>query len=254
LREIYESRKSLRGAAKSHLTFRRILLWIASAGAVLATALLPGWANLTWQFGGDLYQEVTIQGRLKTFHFEVPVEDDFKYVADVSDFFGLITRYGHDQAFRDQAMATEKDKIDGQRQLRSVKVDFRRTNDRHHYLIFDLPVHLYLGTQFKLYAKAKDKHSVQEVKDQLFRVSDKTVLKGETCPNFFRYLPDMDQENAAKIMCVERGGTRFDRVFFLLNKFRYSLTGGGSIPNNFATPAGADPANEASPWWAFRRR
>lgn len=152
---------------------KRLVLWLGSAGAVLATALLPGWASLMWKLGGDFYDDISLRTRVKSISFTIPVSKEFHdSMTDIAEFRSLIIRYGTDEALEDRAMPTERDKVDGQRKLTSKRVWFQAENQRF-YLSFELPVHTYLGTQFKLYAIKNPGHDIQEVEKALKAVSDK---------------------------------------------------------------------------------
>jgi hypothetical protein len=135
----------------------------------------------------------------------------------------------------------KENKVDGQRQLTSVPVSLQAEN-AHFHLSFKIPVHAYLGTQFKLYATAKNGHDIQEVEEALKAVSDSTVPnKDGDCPAQFVVQMDLDPHKPAKTMCVGRGGTKFERVFFLVDKFRSTLSAGGTITNNFVNRGDPEP-------------
>jgi Protein of unknown function (DUF2934) len=201
--EIWEQKGKPEGRSEEHWTQarreiegpqRRRFLWLASAGAVLATALLPGLANIMWQVGGQVYDTYSVE------------------------------------ALRAGALPTERDKIDGQRQLKSVQVSLQPKNGQY-LLSFRLRVHRYLGTQFKLYATAKNPLAIQEVVKKLKDVSD----KDENCTDKF----DVDfSDKPTKIMCVTQGGIRNEKVFFLVDKYNSARSAEGRIINNFANPGG----------------
>jgi hypothetical protein len=216
---------------------RRLFLWLGSAGAVIATALLPGWANLMWKFGGDRYDDLAVRTRVNSIKLTIPVSKQFHdSLYYIADFHCLIIRYGTDEALRDRAMPTERDKADGQRQLTSVPVSLSlQAENGLYHLSFKLKVHAYLGTQFKLYATAKNPNNnpaIQKVEKALKKVND----KGGDCSDKFDV--DTSDNKPAEIMCVKRGGTLNERVFFLVDKYNPTLSAGVTIINNFVSPGG----------------
>jgi len=220
----YDGSKSTWGTCDEAILFSA---WCG--GDIISVGLTP-WLGQSNAF--------TLQWRVKAVRFQVLVNEQFRTLSTIADFHCLVTRYGADQALNDNVASTEKDKIDGQRQLRSIKVELKLENGLL-FLSFDLPVHVYLGTQFKLYATAKDGHDVREIETEITKMSDSTVLneKGR-CPKNFVIQPDLDPTHPAKLMCVDRGGTQFQRVFFLIDKYYSTLTAEGAISNNFAGAAG----------------
>jgi hypothetical protein len=163
--------------------------------------------------------------------FKIPVKKDFATkLGDITDFHCLIVHYGaNDEKL--PATATDKDKNDYKRQFTSVPAHLRVGDDQN-YLEFTLPVHQYLGTKFKLYATPK-KGSNVTVKDLLNKF-DEVKLKDAGCTATTRPGDNADKE--AEPFCAERGGTHWEKVYFLLDSFVVVPTS-GNIFDNFVPPA-----------------
>jgi hypothetical protein len=185
-----------------------------------------------WQVGGHVYDTYSVElFRTDPTEIRIPVSQPFyDSLHEIAEFHCVVVRYGTEEALRAGALPTERDKIDGQPQLKSVQVSLQPKNGEY-LLSFSLRVHRYLGTQFKLYATAKNPLAIQEVVKKLEDVSE----KDENCAGKF----DVDFSNKpTKIMCVTQGGIHNEKVFFLVDKYNSALSADGRIINNFANPGG----------------
>jgi hypothetical protein len=88
-----------------------------------------------------------------------------------------------------------------------------------------LPVHLYLGTQFKIYATPSNGIHIDQLEDSIKKISD------ERCD----YEPNKNPTLPAKPMCVERGGRLYEKIYFLVDKF-WSFKASDGIRNNYVPP------------------
>jgi hypothetical protein len=186
------------------LTFRQTLILAA------ATPLLAGVANLTWTFAGEVYEQFRLASLLTQSRFKIPVDPQFARLTTLYDIKCLLVRYGTEQYLK--GLATEKDKLDGQRRLDLLPVKLTMDGGQHH-LEFTLPVHQYLGTQFKLFATPKEGSSVADLKAELDTLT-------------------------ADLESVAVGGPRKDKVYFILKAFWQTSAEGifDTIQNNFVPP------------------
>lgn len=187
------------------LSFRQALI------VAIATPVLAGIVSLTWTLAGDFYERVRLASLLTTAQFKIPVDAGFARLTTASEFKCLLVRYGSDHYLR--GLATEKDKLDGQRRLDLIPVTLSVAGDKH-YLEFALPIHKYLGTQFKLFATPKDGATVEALKKEL-------------------------EIQTADLEAVSIGGPRKDKVYFIL-KSLWQVTVEGidkeENKNNFVPP------------------
>jgi len=204
---------------------KRSLLIFGAIGTALLGVVATGLANIAWKYAGDWYDEKLRATRIMPVHISILVSEELGKLGTIADFHNLITRFGVDEMFRDEAMATEQDKVDGQRQL-LVKPAYLKSKSGNYYLEFELPVHLYLGTQFKIFATPKGDTDIGQLEMKLKEISDKQC----------DYEPNKDPIIPAKSKCVERGGTLYEKVYFLLDKF-WRVKTGGDILNNYVPPA-----------------
>jgi hypothetical protein len=201
-------------------------LVLSALGTAVLTAFTTGLANVAWRSAGDLYDGLSLSRRVNDMSIRLRMRDELcRKLPAGAEFHNLITRYGVDDMFRDKAYATEQDQIDGQRQFLVKPASLEQGNGAC-YLVFELPVHAYLGTQFKIYATAKNPSDTAALEAALAKIGD------PRCD----YEPDKDFANPAKLTCVRRGGPFFEKIYFLLDKFPVVTTGGG-VQNNYVPPA-----------------
>jgi hypothetical protein len=188
----------------------RVRLRTALALAV-ATPIFAGIGNIGWSFAGDLYERGRLWWILKNEPFKVQVSKKFGELSAVAGFQCLLVRFGEEKYL--QILGTEKDKIDGQRRLELIPVTLS-TEGGNYFLEFTLPIHPFLGTQFKLFANPTSGVSAESAKQQLQALTE-----------------DLDD--------VTVGGTHADKVYFLLKKFWPTKAEGildGKVVNNFVAP------------------
>ncbi|MGP0093074.1 MAG: hypothetical protein ACLPKB_24500 [Xanthobacteraceae bacterium] len=203
--------------------------------AAISSALVPGLANVAWKIGGDLYDWGRLHLLIKTPTITMLVSPQFvEKLGKIADFHCLIIRYGVDDMFKAAAQASDKDKVDGQRQFSIINVDLDTKRSRFLFklrsqLVFKLPIHPYLGTQFKLYATPKRKGgTIMDVESALREISSNIE-----CPAKFDL--NTDPKSPATSLCVERGGSQMDKVYFLVDKFWFARAA-GDITNNYVPP------------------
>jgi len=109
--EIWEQKGKPEGRSEEHWVQarreiegpqRRRFLWLASAGAVLATALLPGLANIMWQVGGHVYDTYSVElFRTDPTEIRIPVSQPFyDSLHEIAEFHCVVVRYGTEEALR----------------------------------------------------------------------------------------------------------------------------------------------------------
>ena len=173
--------------------------------------ILAGIGNFGWTYAGEYYEHWRLSRLLTDVRFKIPVAKEFAQLAAFGEVQCLLVRYGEEKYLKD--LGTEKDKLDGQRRLSLIPVTLSREPEGT-FLEFTLPVHQYLGTQFKLFA---------------------TPAKGSRVDDLKRDLDKLTTD----IEDVAIGGTRQDKVYFLVKKFWPTKAEGildGKIVNNFVAP------------------
>lgn len=176
--------------------------------------MLPGAANIFWKGGGEIYDSVAQSLRVSDVEFSLPISKRMLELSKDNDFHCLIVRYGADGVFVNRSYLTESDKREGSRQLRTIPVAIQ-TLPTGSALVVKIPIHKYLGTQFKFFATPKKPGGIDQLEKELGAlVPAGRMEKPDNCPSLQSYVLTKNPNAKADILCVDRGATNGTRFTF----------------------------------------
>ncbi len=197
-------------------TFKEI---VTSARFWLSSAFLAAVIRIIWFLISELIKWLKFKRSSKPCNFpeELNLSKKYKYLKEEVTFSCILVRFGTDDYLR--SLASDQDKYEGRLQNKIIKLDIVPLKDKKQKdkdlgckLLFSIPVHKRIGTQFKCFVEVNNEEDVNEIED---------VLK--ECD----ILVDVD---ISKSPCLKR-----KRVYFLIKKLHIEKSV-ENIKNNYIFP------------------
>jgi hypothetical protein len=199
---------------------------VEKASVVIITAVLTAVGQLTWLF--LKYARHRIRWHTKTFRISLepgeglePTINRSNYgalLSEITGFYCIVARFGTEEYLRDYASDDERAEGSWQMRVTRLGVEFDQAGNAQ--LILKVPVHRYLGTQFKCFVALRNPN-----KDGLGQRWTELLKR---CKNIARKTAAEKIETVAFVVT----GQRRDRVYFLLEQFGQCYAG-PTIVNNY---------------------